>query len=738
MDTNSKSATHMLRQIVLDEKAARQPRKVMQRRKQNKALTPLEKTKRLPLTLEGIHKRMHDPISLQWLVDDFIESAGEGLESRVDLFVRAGIPIDRTHTVLGYTAMHAAANQPDGRIMARLIRAGADVNALATTQSTPLHTAVMFGNQACVEQLLRHDAAKIPGQDRMLPYDVAQEFPSEAIQTMLQGVPYPPARLACVLSEPSNLHLSWEPGVASTRRSATAPAPILQYRVQWKLETAVEPSTIVCSKANLVVRNLVPATLYVITVQAGNAAGWSRDSSNLFATTAPSVPTAPKAPRVTSVADKFIKMLLPVPEPNGLEIQRLVVLVQRTGSINLSTTDAFMSLMDVKAVDGAWTQLWVGDPAKLALKRDGFREFVASGLTPGCVYFFRLKAANALGWSDAGDVSDGICTNDAPKMVERSSTSLTLIWPKPYSPYDIDMYELSYRFVGAQDWLLVPSTVHDQRYCVQGLVPATAFQFQVRPHYAFVPLGEPSWETLTNCAISPVFYTEGAAPEGPVDVRMLARSQTTMDVAWSAPRCNGFVVLTYELQRQAMRERVASNLLSGAETDPTAPWITVSNSIPVEFSSVHVPGLAVGTPYSFRIRARNALGWGEYGAPSLAFWTHAFLPPTPPVAVAKTSYSLTLTWMDQADVNSRHDMKEHFEVHMCPLPTYSPLDQLGTSAATKGTWTIVDDRLPSRTCVVPNLSALSWYCFRVRAWVRHRGWTEFSLESPPIQTLRRM
>ncbi|KDO28035.1 hypothetical protein SPRG_20197, partial [Saprolegnia parasitica CBS 223.65] len=64
-------------------------------------------------------------------------------------------------------------------------------------------------------------------------------------------------------------------------------------------------------------------------------------------------------------------MLLPVPEPNGLEIQKLAVLVQRTGSINLSTTDAFMSLMDVKAVDGAWTQLWVGDPTKLDLKSDG-------------------------------------------------------------------------------------------------------------------------------------------------------------------------------------------------------------------------------------------------------------------------------------------------------------------------------------------------------------------------------
>ncbi|OQS00959.1 hypothetical protein ACHHYP_02077 [Achlya hypogyna] len=728
MDVNPASATLQLRQLVLDQKPRVKPRKSAPRRRAT--LAPLSK-ERLPLTIELIHKRMHDPISLQWLVDDFIESAGEGLESRVDLFVRAGLPIDRTHTVLGYTAMHAAANQPDGRVMARLIRAGANVNTAATTASTPLHTAVMFGNQTCVEQLLRHDASKLPGPDLMTPFDVAQEFQCGAIQVLLQGscpgssnigVPRPPARLSCFLSEPSSLHLRWEPGLVSSRRPATCPSATLQYRVKWKLASAVEPAAAVCGDTSHVLRGLVPATLYEVTVQAGNAAGWSSDSSPLAVCTAASVPTAPKAPRVTSVADKFIKMLLPLPEANGVEVDKLSVLVQRTGSISLSTTDAFMSLMDVKATDGAWTQLWTGEPSQLPARRDQCREFVATGLTPGHVYYFRLKAANSL---------------DAPKMVHRSATSLALIWPKPYSPYDIDAYELQYRSVGSSDWVVVSSRIRDQHFAVENLVPATAYQFQVRPHFAFVPPGEADWENLDNCAVSPVYHTEGAAPEGPTDIRMLARSQTTMEVTWAAPRCNGFVVLTYELQRQVMKERAASSLLAGAELDPTAPWITVTNAVPVEFESVHVPDLGVGTPYSFRIRARNALGWGPYGAPSMAFWTHAFLPPTPPVATAKTSYSLTLAWSDQADVNNQHDQKEYFEVHICALPAYSPHDLL-CSTVTCDVWTLVDDRVAARSCVVPNLSALAWYCFRVRAWVRHRGWTEFSDESAPIQTLRRM
>ena len=72
-----------------------------------------------------------------------------------------------------------------------------------------------------------------------------------------------------------------------------------------------------------------------------------------------------------------------------------------------------MSLMDVKGVDGAWTQIWMGDPISLPMVDQDplIREYIAIGLSPGHVYFFRIKAANALGWSDAGDISDGICTN---------------------------------------------------------------------------------------------------------------------------------------------------------------------------------------------------------------------------------------------------------------------------------------------------------------------------------------
>jgi hypothetical protein len=78
--------------------------------------------------------------------------------------------------------------------------------------------------------------------------------------------------------------------------------------------------------------------------------------------------------------------------------------------------------MNVRAGDGAWLTLWTGDPMTLPMfdeihaSMNGApdplcRTFVATGLTPGQVYFFRIKACNALGWSDDGHISDGMCTN---------------------------------------------------------------------------------------------------------------------------------------------------------------------------------------------------------------------------------------------------------------------------------------------------------------------------------------
>ena len=73
---------------------------------------------------------------------------------------------------------------------------------------------------------------------------------------------------------------------------------------------------------------------------------------------------------------------------------------------------------------------------------------------------------------------------------------------------------------------------------------------------------------------------------------------------------------------------------------------------------------------------------------------------------------------------------------MCRLWTYSLQDSIGQIQC--DVWEVIENHCSRRECTVPNLAALGWYCFRVRSWIRNRGWTEFSDISEPIQTLRRM
>ncbi|ETV81715.1 hypothetical protein, variant 1 [Aphanomyces astaci] len=702
----------------------------------------------MPLHLKTIRKRMQEPTSLQMQIDDFIESAGEGLDDRVDQYVRAGLPIDRTHTVLGYTALHAAANQPDGRVMARLLRAGANVNATAMNhQGTALHAAVLYNNQSGVEKLLQHQAHRLArAQGDVVPADIAMEYGRRTIHNILKGPPPPPHLPKCTLVEPQRLHITWEvkPRSRLSANRTTPPPPPTEFKVLWRMWCANDFTHATCKAPVFVVQGLVPATLYEITVQAANDAGWSDTSAPLVVKTAETTPTAPKAPVITFVSEKSITMGILLPESNGAALDAICVLVQKTGSIDLCDTSDLVALMQVNPHDTAWTVVWEGHPSTLRPLEHhdpSVREFVASTLAPGTVYFYRVKARNALGWSDLGDVSDGITTNDAPKLVHKTGTSLGLVWPKPYSTHDIDMYELQCKVAATTDWSVVSSRIRGQSHTVSQLSPATGYVFRVRPHFANMRQGQcssSSWETESNCVESHIYHTHGATPDPPSDVVLVSRSQSMLEVRWKMPRCNGHVVLHYELQKQRMDEvKSTQSILSDAKPDPAAPWESVSNTIEVDCATYRVQGLMHGTPYRFRLRARNALGWSVDGDPSVAFFTHAFLPPTPPLATAKTHYSLDIAWRDQqADVNNNVDLKEYFELHLCRLWTYCPHDAIPDIRL--DTWDVVQDRCPTRSCVVSNLSALSWYAFRVRSWIRHRGWTEFSDPSRPIQTLRRM
>lgn len=91
-------------------------------------LDPMTTSTKIPeqyITLHGGPQRMRS------LVDSFVEAALNGNRDEVNHYIRKGIPVNAPHSVLGYTALHAAAGLKDPKIMQYLIHGGADLEITA-------------------------------------------------------------------------------------------------------------------------------------------------------------------------------------------------------------------------------------------------------------------------------------------------------------------------------------------------------------------------------------------------------------------------------------------------------------------------------------------------------------------------------------------------------------------------------------------------------------------------------
>jgi hypothetical protein len=103
-----------------------------------------------------------------------------------------------------------------------------------------------------------------------------------------------------------------------------------------------------------------------------------------------------------------------LPQSNGAPLERISIQAQCTGSITSVTSSTFRSLLRPKDQRDYWEQLALMDVNLMKESSDainGYKDFVAVGLTPGNVYYFRARALNRNGWSPDGEISDGICTN---------------------------------------------------------------------------------------------------------------------------------------------------------------------------------------------------------------------------------------------------------------------------------------------------------------------------------------
>ncbi|HVG08307.1 MAG TPA: fibronectin type III domain-containing protein [Thermoanaerobaculia bacterium] len=291
-----------------------------------------------------------------------------------------------------------------------------------------------------------------------------------------------------------------------------------------------------------------------------------------------------------------------------------------------------------------------------------------SGLTLGTAYTFRVTAINRVGSGPASQPSNSLIAATfpgAPTNVtaadENQSAYVTWTAPADNGFNAISQYRITTEpftnttFVnsGSQTWALV-----------FGLANGTQYKFFVR---AVNAVGEGPNSAPSNTV------TPAATPGAPVNVAAQVAGDAAVKVTWSAPASNG-------------GSPVTSYTVTSAPGGLTA---TVDGTV----TTATIPGLAVGTTYTFTVKATNRKGTGPASAPSNA--VKAAAAPGAPTGVTAVDgdASATVTWTAPAGDGSS------------PITGYRVVSTPGGISVTASTTTVT----------VTGLQNGTEYVFTVRA-----------------------
>ncbi len=257
-----------------------------------------------------------------------------------------------------------------------------------------------------------------------------------------------------------------------------------------------------------------------------------------------------------------------------------------------------------------------------------------SGLSPNVLYYFRLRAQNATGFSTYATLQTTTLPGAplTPTIFAASAitiSSLTLTWTAPTGP--ITGYQLDRATDAGFTQNLVPLTpaAGASSQAVGGLSGGTRYFFRLR---AINAGGNSPYATTDTTTLL-------AAPTGFAVVAGSIK-QTELTLNWVAPTGT---VTGYELQ-QATDAGFTQNLVT---LTPAAGALSQA-----------ISGLSGNTLYYFRLRAQNGGSFSAYAS------TQATTPPAAPTAPADfkvtpgsiTTSALTLTWIAPAGPIIRYQL----------------------------------------------------------------------------------
>ncbi len=400
-------------------------------------------------------------------------------------------------------------------------------------------------------------------------------------------VPAMPSGLSAVVGGSSSVVLSWsDPGDDSITgyQYQLSKGPTSLGSAVWGSWTSISGSG--AGTVSYKVTGLDSGTYYLFRVRAQNANGNSRASDAVSAfTTATTTTTTMALPAMPSGLSAVVggssSVVLSWSDPGDDSITGYQYQLSK-GPTSLGS-----------AVWGSWTSISGSGAGTVSYK--------VTGLDSGTRYFFRVRAQNANGNSQASDAVAVYTTTMAlPAMpsglsaVVGGSSSVVLSWSDPgddsITGYQYQLSKNPVSLVGAVwgSWTSIPGS-GTVSYTVTGLDSGTRYFFRVRAQNA-------NGNSQASAAVA-VYTTTLALPAMPSGLSAVVGGSSSVVLSWSDPGDNSITGYQYQLSKNPVS-------LVGAVW---GSWTSIpgSGSGTVSYT---VTGLDSGTRYFFRVRAQNSNG----------------------------------------------------------------------------------------------------------------------------------
>uniref|UniRef100_A0A7S1XYK0 Fibronectin type-III domain-containing protein n=1 Tax=Phaeomonas parva TaxID=124430 RepID=A0A7S1XYK0_9STRA len=539
----------------------------------------------------------------------------------------------------------------------------------------------------------------------------------------------------------------------------------------------------------ILVPGLFPATAYAFQICAMSDAGESLPSDTQHLVTAAYPPSAPSKPysiatTSTSISVAWVASKFDNGEPiEGYEVQRKLIEAEELEQMSFSELSSIATGSSLHTISTAASQRSASlSPAAKARAGRWAKYRVGGGtFTYTCGSFplygvarFRIRAFNKVGYSHTS-LEVILVADDPIRLNDKSARHLAFEWTRPVQ-LDVVAYEINYREAAitrsdttyrvAEDDFRPHADVDgiaesvdaslDQsmdseekrqkaldeklnkdavKYTLSGLDPGMKYQIRVRAMDR-----KTGWQPWSDAMVSSVFETVKDKPSAPglpsSDLSLC--SGESIFLTWAASKPNGAIVDLYDIW---------------ASTD-FGPWEQMSSCI---HNTADVPHLNSGSQYRFRVRARNDVGWSEFGEESEVVTTNSIAPPGRPEIVAMGGSWVQLKWVQPASVN----VVDVFEVYMLVTGTEEywdyapamavPAAMVDANAAAEGgdsshaegaeggqyqyQWQAVA-RVEGTSCTVPDLKSSFRYKFKIRCATAF-GWSPFGADSDVIKLPRR-